>query len=47
MGVGIAEISAEHAAGLDEEHFVFLNVLTICAALMEKDNFFFFELFLT
>ena len=43
----MADISAEHAAGLDDEHFVFLNVLTICAALMEKDNFFFFELFLT
>ena len=43
----MAEISAEHAAGLDEEHFVFLNVLTIYAAVMEKDNFCFFELFLT
>ena len=43
----MAESSAEHAAGLDDEHFVFMNVFTICATLMEKDIFFFFELFLT
>lgn len=47
MGVGIADISAEHATGLDEEHFVFLDVLTICATLMENKNFCFLELFLT
>ena len=40
-------MSAEHAAGLDEEHFVFLDVLTICAALMENESFCFLELFLT
>ena len=41
----MAVISAEHAVGLDEEHFVFLTVLVIYAALMEKDNFFFFLFF--
>ena len=40
MGVGQAVTSAEHAAGLDIEHFVFLFCLTMFAALTEKDIFF-------
>ena len=43
----MAEMSAEHAAGLDETHFVFLDVVIKEAALIEKVIFCFLELFLT
>ena len=41
IGVGQAVTSAEHAAGLDIEHFALMFCLTMFAALTEKDIFFF------
>ena len=40
-------MSAEHAAGLDGEHFVFLGIFMIEAALSENVILCFLELFLT
>ena len=40
MGIGQVVTSAEHAAGLDIEHFVLMFCLTMFTALTEKDIFF-------
>ena len=40
IGVGQAATPAEHAAGLDIEHFALVFCLTMFAALTEKDIFF-------